>query len=223
MRDTALPPSTHSSMPPRMGTDSSTVTLREHCGSLCSLEFWQGGAVVSSVQAELDAGADPAATDDDGVPKVSPTPIRTQSLRAPSVQPTAQPRGPSETPTPTLVPTLTPTRPEPDHDPEGSPSNQRVATRPAGDFYVAADLTGISSGSVHSCGLRSDGTVVCWGRDWEGQSSEPEGEFAAMGAYKHYSCGAAQAWWNRMLGAGTPSNSRPVHWCRANACSCGTR
>ena len=55
---------------------------------------------------------------------------------------------------------------------------------------MAADLTGISSGSVHSCGLRSDGTVVCWGRDWEGQSSEPKGEFAAVGAYRHYSCGA---------------------------------
>ena len=46
------------------------------------------------------------------------------------------------------------------------------------------------SGSEHSCGLRTDGSVICWGRGWEGHSTEPNGEFTAIGAFRNYSCGA---------------------------------
>ena len=84
------------------------------------------------------------------------------------------------------APTLT----ESPRVPPVQPPGQYASAGPAGDFYLAADLVSVSSGSVHTCGLRSDGTAVCWGRDWEGQSSEPGGTFAAISAFRHYSCGA---------------------------------
>ena len=37
----------------------------------------------------------------------------------------------------------------------------------------------VSSGNGFSCGLRTDGTVVCWGGNWDGQAAAPQGEFSS--------------------------------------------
>ena len=42
------------------------------------------------------------------------------------------------------------------------------ASPPKGERFVA-----VSGGSLHSCGIREDGTVVCWGYDNYGQVSPP--------------------------------------------------
>ena len=47
----------------------------------------------------------------------------------------------------------------------------------------------ITSGSAHSCGLRDDGQVVCWGRNNHQQSRPPGGRFAAVTAGYLHSCG----------------------------------
>ena len=52
-----------------------------------------------------------------------------------------------------------------------------------------AGFTAISAGGFHSCGLRSDGTAVCWGRNHDGQADAPEGAFTAMSAGGTHSCG----------------------------------
>ena len=44
-----------------------------------------------------------------------------------------------------------------------------VRDAPAGSFVS------VSAGWGHSCGVRADGSVACWGRDRSGQSSPPEG------------------------------------------------
>ena len=41
-------------------------TRSGRCGKLCSVEFWEGEVTLASVQAELDLGADPLATGDEG-------------------------------------------------------------------------------------------------------------------------------------------------------------
>ena len=95
--------------------------------------------------------------------------------------PAANPSSMSTAPNPGLSapatpePTVSPA-PIPTESPRAlpvQPSSRYASAGPAGDFYLAADLVSVSSGYAHICGLRSDGTAVCWGRDWEGQSSEP--------------------------------------------------
>ena len=58
-------------------------------------------------------------------------------------------------------------------------------TPPAGERLVS-----ISTGWVHSCGLREDGTAICWGSNQDGKASPPEGErFMAIAAGTSHSCG----------------------------------
>jgi hypothetical protein len=40
----------------------------------------------------------------------------------------------------------------------------------------------VSAGWLHTCGIRSDGTVECWGYNTYGQSSPPSGAFAQVSA-----------------------------------------
>ena len=62
-----LLPSTPNATPPPP-TEPFTVTSVDHCGELCSEEFWQSDVSAASVQIELDRGADPRADDGDGIP-----------------------------------------------------------------------------------------------------------------------------------------------------------
>ena len=58
-------------------------------------------------------------------------------------------------------------------------------TPPAGE-----KLTSISTGWVHSCGIREDGTAVCWGSNQEGKALPPVGErFLSIDAGSSHSCG----------------------------------
>ena len=49
--------------------------------------------------------------------------------------------------------------------------------------------TAISAGVWHSCGLRSDATITCWGYNSEGQSEAPGGVYSAVSAGGYHSCG----------------------------------
>ena len=47
----------------------------------------------------------------------------------------------------------------------------------------------IDGGGEHTCGLRTDGTVVCWGANGFGQAEAPGGLFSAVTAGTWHSCG----------------------------------
>ena len=108
---------------------------------------------------------------------------------APTVSPDhAQVQSSSPEPVPSPAPTATP--PGEGRSTGEEPTAQTPETGLRIEYHTAGDLASIASGWGHSCGLRADRTVVCWGGDWEGQSTEPDGEFAAIGAFRNYSCGA---------------------------------
>ena len=54
---------------------------------------------------------------------------------------------------------------------------------------VSGTLASIGSGRHHSCGLRPDGSAVCWGSNRYGQSSPPENEtYASISSGGYHTC-----------------------------------
>ena len=90
--------------------------------------------------------------------------------------PTTEPTPPATEPTP---PTTEPTPPTTEPTPPAT-----EPTPPA-----TARFTAVDSGAAHACGLRSDGTVTCWGSNDDGQSEAPAGQFTALSAGTTHSCG----------------------------------
>ena len=57
------------------------------------------------------------------------------------------------------------------------------ATPPAGTFSQ------LSAGSEHTCGVKTDGIVACWGADECGQATPPAGTFSQLSAGSEQTCG----------------------------------
>ena len=56
--------------------------------------------------------------------------------------------------------------------------------RPSSGSYTA-----LTMGELHTCGLRADAKVVCWGNDEHGQvSGAPQGRFRQIAAAPHHTC-----------------------------------
>ena len=47
----------------------------------------------------------------------------------------------------------------------------------------------IEAGKNHTCGIKLDNTVVCWGDNTHGQTNAPQGQFLSVSAGDVYSCG----------------------------------
>lgn len=56
---------------------------------------------------------------------------------------------------------------------------------------VVDQFSAVAAGWFFSCGLRTDGTAVCWGQNTSGQASAPAGAFAALSAGFAHACGLA--------------------------------
>ena len=50
-------------------------------------------------------------------------------------------------------------------------------------------FTAVDAGLWNSCGVRTDGTVTCWGDNSDGQSDAPDGTFSAVSAGWRHTCG----------------------------------
>ncbi len=52
-----------------------------------------------------------------------------------------------------------------------------------------ATYRAVTAGGDHSCAIRNDGTVTCWGYNSAGQAEAPEGRFKAVAAGSGHTCG----------------------------------
>ena len=50
-------------------------------------------------------------------------------------------------------------------------------------------FTAVDSGGEHTCALRTDGTVSCWGNNDYGQANAPDGQFEAVTLSLEHTCG----------------------------------
>ena len=54
---------------------------------------------------------------------------------------------------------------------------------------TASGYTAVSSGHSFACGLRTDGTITCWGSSHSGRTDPPAGTFSAVSVGTMHSCG----------------------------------
>ena len=91
-----------------------------------------------------------------------------------------------------------------------------------------ADASTIALGSLHGCGVRSDSTLVCWGRTLEGQTDAPPGTFTAVtaGVWSNTSCGLRTdrtlACWGTNLGTPPDGTYSTVASAGRHACAIRT-
>ena len=58
----------------------------------------------------------------------------------------------------------------------------RATTVPAATEQPSIPFSSVSAGQEHICGVKTDGSVVCWGDDRERQARPPGGSFASVSA-----------------------------------------
>ena len=73
-------------------------------------------------------------------------------------------------------------------DPDGDIAELTARTAPSAPGPAAIANTAVAAGSSHSCAIRSDGTLACWGTNHRGQLSAPSGTYTAAGAGRWHSC-----------------------------------
>jgi alpha-tubulin suppressor-like RCC1 family protein len=74
---------------------------------------------------------------------------------------------------------------------------------------VTGPFTQVSAGYDHTCALRSDGTLECWGNNNYGKSIPPAGAFEQVSTGSHHACaigidGDIACWGSDDYGQSTP-------------------
>ena len=106
-----------------------------------------------------------------------------------------------------------PTPPEPTTSPE---------TPPSGEF------ASVSAGGIHTCGVKTDGSVACWGYDDSGQATPPSGEFASVSAGGSHTCGvktdgSVACWGYDDSGQATPPSGEFASVSAGGSHTCGVK
>src|SRR5438046_4485340 len=81
--------------------------------------------------------------------------------------------------------------------------------RPQFVLLAPGTVAQVSAGHEHSCALKTDGTVVCWGASGYGQATPPAGTFTQVTAGDSHTCGirsdsTVACWGDNLNGQATP-------------------
>ena len=95
--------------------------------------------------------------------------------------------------------------------------------RPSADSFVS-----VSAGVGHTCGMRSDGSVACWGLNSDGQATPPAGSFVSVSAKGSHTCGvrsdgSVACWGYNGNGRATPPAGSFVSVNAGGNHTCGVR
>ena len=102
-----------------------------------------------------------------------------------------------------------------------STESASAAPEPIQPFIPAATNSTIGAGGGHSCGLRPDGSITCWGSGIGAQVPQPSGSFAAVSVGANHSCGLSA---DGSVNCWGTTTSGPVGWIAGSfvAVSAGT-
>ena len=112
-------------------------------------------------------------------------------------------------------------------DPTGAYTCSFAGCRP-GLAPIAGKFISVSAGGVHSCGVRTDNTLHCWGDNSDGQSSPPSGQFLTVSAGYQHSCGLAtdntvHCWGRDIAGETRAPGGEFIAVSAGSSFSCGVR
>ena len=101
-------------------------------------------------------------------------------------------------------------------------SSNGQSDAPAGEFVAVA------AGYLHSCGLRTDQTLRCWGWNAKGQSDAPAGQFDTVSTSGDHSCGlradqTITCWGLNEHGQANPPAGQFISVSAGVVLSCGVR
>ena len=112
--------------------------------------------------------------------------------------------------TPPPVPTAAP-EPESRNTNQGGATSEPGATAspPVSSSATLAAFRSVSAGVYHNCGVKTDGSVACWGSNDEGQTTPPGGSFSSVSASRFHTCGvktgdSVACWGSDNEGQATP-------------------
>ena len=111
--------------------------------------------------------------------------------------------------------------------PSGSAGTARLASN-------APRFQQVDAGNAHTCGVQTDGRVVCWGSDSLGQATPPEGTFQQVSAGYEHTCGVRtdrrvacwgwnEDWFGNVAGQATPPEGTFHQVSAAEIHTCGVR
>ena len=119
---------------------------------------------------------------------------------------------PLETPSGTSAPKTEPTGDSgPTVTPQeaGTGANDGSGEGGDGTASFVSVSAGLAAGLAHTCGVKKDGSVACWGNDEYGRATPPAGEFASVSAGWYHTCGVRRdgsvaCWGNDEYSQATP-------------------
>ena len=103
-----------------------------------------------------------------------------------------------------------------------------TATAAAPEPKSAGEFASVSAGNGHTCEVRSDGYVECWGSDAYGQATPPSGELASVSAggthtYGVRTEGSVACWGRNEVGEATPPSGEFASVSAGRFHTCGVR
>jgi len=191
-----------------------------NCGyGLAELQWFQNGAIRTwcTTPVVLDIYVS-----GEGVVYTHSLPIDT-----PTPVPTHKPtKTPTRTPTPTFTPTRTPTptatiTPTPTFTPTRTPTRTPTPT-------PTVAFSQVSAGAYHTCGVKTDHSVACWGYNYSGEATPPDGTFSQVSAGEYHTCGVRTdgtlaCWGDNIFGGATPPAGTFSQVSAGGYHSCGVR
>ena len=93
---------------------------------------------------------------------------------------------------------------------------------------AAEPFVSVSAGGRHTCGVRSNGSVACWGSNADGRATPPAGSFVSVSAGYNHTCGlrsdgSVACWGDDFAGEATPPTGSFLSVSAGWLFTCGVR